>query len=65
MSKVELPVGVGDEVLDDGDLVVVTDIRGGVVWLRTYGGTEEWPAQDSAVLEIVRRRQEIVDNGGF
>ncbi|THA65391.1 hypothetical protein E6R60_33295 [Streptomyces sp. A0642] len=55
---------VGDEVVDGLTRAVVTDVRGGVVWLRhrTGGGTE-WPAEDPKRLRIRRTRTEMIAAG--
>lgn len=56
---------VGDEVLEGSTRAVVTDIRGGVVWLRRPcgGGGAEWPAADSRALTVQRTRAELIEAG--
>jgi hypothetical protein len=55
---------VGDEVVEGQTRAVVTDVRGGVVWLRprTGGGTE-WPAENPRRLTIRRTRAEMIEAG--
>ncbi|MEU2899661.1 hypothetical protein ABZ690_35760 [Streptomyces sp. NPDC006967] len=66
MSETEtntLP-SVGDEVVEGKTRAVVTDVRGGVVWLRHLtGGTTEWPAEDPMRLKIRRTRAEMIEAG--
>ena len=57
---------VGDEVLEDATRVaIVTDVRGGVVWLRRPrgGGGREWPAEDPHGLTVRRTRAEMIEAG--
>ncbi|GAA2964714.1 hypothetical protein [Kitasatospora cinereorecta] len=66
MSETEtntLP-SVGDEVMEGKTRAVVTDVRGGVVWLRHLaGGTTEWPAENPMRLKIRRTRAEMIEAG--
>ena len=57
----ELP-GIGDEVMEGRVRAIVTDIRGGVVWLRATG-REEWSAEDPKRLRVVRTRVERITAG--
>ncbi|WP_374987217.1 hypothetical protein [Streptomyces fradiae] len=67
MSKAETePVpSVGDEVLEGKTRAVVTDIRGGVIWLRPThgGGGTEWPVEDPRKLTMRRTRAEMIEAG--
>ncbi|MEU6965093.1 hypothetical protein [Streptomyces chrestomyceticus] len=53
---------VGDEVMDGPVRAIVTDIRGGQVWLRAPG-REEWPAEDPQRLTVRRTRHEMIAAG--
>ena len=57
----ELP-RVGDEVMEGRVRAIVTDIRGGVVWLRA-SGRDEWPAEDPRQLTVRRTRAELIAAG--
>lgn len=58
----EFPLpSVGDEVLEDKMRAIVTDIRGGVVWLRPRTGGPEWPAEDPRGLAVRRTRAELIE----
>ncbi|NGO40612.1 hypothetical protein [Streptomyces ureilyticus] len=55
---------VGDEVMDGKTYAIVTDVRGGVVWLRPRsGGGSEWPAEDPRKLTVKRTRKEMIAAG--
>lgn len=56
---------VGDEVMEGKTRAIVTDVRGGVVWLRLpHGGTgTEWPAEDPKRLTVRRTRDEMIRAG--
>ncbi|MFF3127760.1 hypothetical protein ACFVRD_36950 [Streptomyces sp. NPDC057908] len=55
---------VGDEVEEGKTRAVVTDVRGGVIWLRHLtGGSTEWPAENPRRLTIRRTRAEMIAAG--
>lgn len=54
---------VGDEVMEGQTRAVVTDIRGGVVWLRKPHGGPEWLAEDPRKLTVRRTRKEMIAAG--
>ncbi|UNO44435.1 hypothetical protein [Streptomyces sp. MST-110588] len=58
----EPPPEVGDEVLDGRTRAIVTDIRGGIVWLRAQG-RDEWPADRPERLTVTRTRAERIKAG--
>ncbi|MFF3645603.1 hypothetical protein [Streptomyces sp. NPDC002564] len=53
---------VGDEVREGASTALVTDIRNGVVWLRSPG-REEWPADDGRALRVTRTREQRIAAG--
>jgi hypothetical protein len=54
---------VGDEVHDEtGRRAIVTDVRGGVIWLRAPG-RDEWPAPDPGRLTVIRTRLQLIAAG--
>lgn len=55
---------VGDEVeYAAGCRAVVTDIRGGIYFLRG-AGSREWPVQDADALSVTRSRAERLRERG-
>ena len=48
---------VGDEVAHNDGVAIVTDIRQGTIYLRSYG-LREWPVEDPASLQVTRTRAE-------
>ncbi|MGW1887781.1 hypothetical protein [Streptomyces sp. NPDC001970] len=54
--------GVGDEVMEGSLRAIVTDVRGGIVWLRATGRVE-WPAEDPKRLKVRRTRAELIAAG--
>ncbi|MEW1551953.1 hypothetical protein [Streptomyces tsukubensis] len=64
MSENRKTPSVGDEVEEGRTIAIVTDIRGGVVWLRPQGrGAPEWPAEKPESLRIRRTRVELIAAG--
>ncbi|MGW3253497.1 hypothetical protein ACWDCX_23425 [Streptomyces fungicidicus] len=64
MTETETKPSVGDEVMEGQKRAVVTDIRGGVVWLRApHGGGPEWPAEEPHKLTLRRTRAEMIAAG--
>ncbi|AWN32628.1 hypothetical protein [Streptomyces sp. NEAU-S7GS2] len=64
MTETNTLPSVGDEVMEGKTRAVVTDIRGGVVWLRRQGGgSMEWPAEDPRRLIVRRTRTEMIKDG--
>lgn len=65
MTETETMPSVGDEVMEGKKRAVVTDIRGGVVWLRLPhgGGGTEWPAAEPSKLTVRRTRAEMIEAG--
>lgn len=64
MTETNRMPSVGDEVMEGKTRAVVTDIRGGVVWLRPRGGSgTEWPAEDPQRLTVRRTRAEMIKDG--
>ncbi|MFI2764919.1 hypothetical protein ACH5A3_39825 [Streptomyces echinatus] len=64
MSETPMLPSVGDEVMDGKSRAIVTDVRGGVVWLRLKsGGGTEWPAEDPRKLTVRRTRAEMIQAG--
>ncbi|MEV6147086.1 hypothetical protein [Streptomyces sp. NPDC051992] len=65
MTETEIMPTVGDEVMEGTTRAVVTDIRGGVIWLRRPhgGGGTEWPAEDPRKLTVRRTRAEMIEAG--
>ncbi|WP_328972732.1 hypothetical protein [Streptomyces sp. NBC_00239] len=55
--------GVGDQVTDaQGFRAIVTDIRGGTVWVLrpVAGGTSRWETDQPDGLTVVRRRADRI-----
>ncbi|MFE7212494.1 hypothetical protein ACFU93_21370 [Streptomyces sp. NPDC057611] len=65
MTETHTLPSVGDEVMEGKTRAIVTDIRGGVVWLRRPhgGGGAEWPAEDPRKLTVRRTRAEMIEGG--
>ncbi|MEV5012159.1 hypothetical protein ACFY3J_36470 [Streptomyces sp. NPDC001231] len=64
MTETHTLPSVGDEVMEGKTRAIVTDIRGGVVWLRSRsGGGPEWPAEDPRRLTVRRTRAEMIEAG--
>ncbi|MER6723353.1 hypothetical protein [Streptomyces halstedii] len=62
-TETEMP-SVGDEVEEGKTRAVVTDVRGGVIWLRPLrGGSTEWPAENPRRLKIRRTRAQMIAAG--
>ncbi|MFG2631080.1 hypothetical protein [Streptomyces sp. NPDC048473] len=62
MTRTDDLPGVGDEVMEGRVRAIVTDIRGGVIWLRTTGRAE-WPAENPTQLKVRRTRAELIAAG--
>ncbi|MGW1659143.1 hypothetical protein [Streptomyces atratus] len=62
MTRTDELLGVGDEVMEGRVRAIVTDIRGGVIWLRA-NGREEWPAENPTQLKVRRTRAELIAAG--
>ena len=62
MTAAEVHPWVGDEVMEGRTRAIVTDVRGGVLWLRARG-KDEWPAEDPERLRVTRTRAERIAAG--
>ncbi|GGO98327.1 hypothetical protein [Wenjunlia tyrosinilytica] len=64
MTETNALPSVGDEVMEGKTRAIVTDVRGGVAWLRRQtGGGEEWPAEEPHKLTVRRTRKEMIAAG--
>ncbi|WP_455361239.1 hypothetical protein [Streptomyces sp. SYSU K21746] len=64
MTETKAFPSVGDEVMEGKTRAIVTDVRGGVVWLRPRaGGGKEWPAENPQRLTVRRTRAERIAAG--